>query len=208
MLLTIAIISSLSILIPFFVGLKFYKSFRSRVAKVFFAYIIITVVTELINVAFSLLKINNIWLNNIYVFVPLITFQLILFFEKSLSVKTSYWVNILLVISYFAGVFNMNDIYKFDSVNYVVSSLILVFMCSVLLFRVFDHVEIIEHSLLFWISSGMLFYASTTLVLYGLINNLMASEKQFLWLYTIPQTIINVSVNIVFAKALYGTNEK
>jgi hypothetical protein len=54
----------------------------------------------------------------------------------------------------------------------------------------------------------MLFYASTTLVLYGLINNLMASEKQFLWFYTLPQTIINIFVNIVFAKALYGRNEK
>jgi hypothetical protein len=178
------------------------------VAKVFFIFIVLTMITELINVGFSLLKINNIWLNNLYVFVPLITFQLILFFEKSFSVKTTYLINILLVISYFAGVFNMNDIYKFNSLYYVISSLILVFMCSVLLIRVFDHVKIINHSLLFWISSGMLFYSSTTLVLYGLLNSLMASEKQFLWFYTIPQTIINVSVNIVFAKALYGTNEK
>lgn len=208
MLLTIAIISSFSIFIPFFIGLKFYKSLRSKVAKVFFAFIVLTTITELINVVYSLLKINNIWLNNLYVFVPLITFQLILFFEKSFRVKTSYLLNILLVIIYFAGVFNMNDIYKFDSINYVISSLILVFMCSVLLFRVFDHVKIIEHSFLFWISSGMLFYASTTIVLYGLLNSLMSSEKQFLWFYTIPQTIINVSVNIVFAKALYGTDEK
>jgi hypothetical protein len=81
-------------------------------------------------------------------------------------------------------------------------------MCSVLLFRVFDHVKIIEHSFVFWISSGMLFYASTTLVLYGLFNSMMASNEQLLWFYTIPQTIINVSVNIVFAKALYETNEK
>lgn len=175
---------------------------------VFFVFIVLTTLTELGNVGMGLFKLNNIWLNNLYVFVPLITFQLILFFEKSLSVKTSYLFNILLVIIYFAGVFNMTDIFKFNSINYVISSLILVFMCSVLLFRVFDHVNVIEHSFLFWISSGMLFYASTTIVLYGLFNSLSTSKEQLLWFYTLPQTIINVSVNIVFAKALYGTNEK
>jgi hypothetical protein len=54
----------------------------------------------------------------------------------------------------------------------------------------------------------MLFYASTTLVLYGLLNIFMTSYKQLLWFYIVPQTIVNVTVNLVFAKALYGTNEK
>jgi hypothetical protein len=106
------------------------------------------------------------------------------------------------------GILNINDLYKFNNINCILSSLILVIMCGFLLFKVFDNVKIIEHSFLFWISSGMLFYASTTLVLYGLLNSLMTSDKQFLWFYTLPQTIINVSVNIVFAKALYGRNEK
>jgi hypothetical protein len=77
-----------------------------------------------------------------------------------------------------------------------------------MLFKVFDHAKIIDQSFVFWISSGMLFYASTTLVLYGLLNIFMTSYKQLLWFYIVPQTIVNVTVNLVFAKALYGTNEK
>jgi hypothetical protein len=85
MLLTFAIISSLSILIPFLVGLKFHKSFRSNTSKTFFAFIVLTTITEIINSSFCFLVMNNIWLNNLYVFVPLITFQIILFSEKSIA---------------------------------------------------------------------------------------------------------------------------
>jgi hypothetical protein len=165
-------------------------------------------ITELMNVGLSLLKINNVWLNNIYVFVPLIAFQLILNYEKAIAINLSNFFNLILIIIYSVGFINLEKIFNFNPIHYVISSFILAIFCVMMLFKVFDHAKIIDQSFVFWISSGMLFYASTTLVLYGLLNIFMTSYKQLLWFYIVPQTIVNVTVNLVFAKALYGTNEK
>ncbi len=204
----IAIISALSSLIPLIIVLFFYKSFRSYSSKTFIFFIISASITDVINVTLGLLMINNLWLNNIYVFIPLITFQFILYFEDTFNKKLSNLINIILSITYLLGLLNIQNFYQFNSSNYVIASFLLVIICSILLFNLFYQNQIIKKKFIFSISSIMLFYASTTLILYGLINYLNKSELYFLWFYTLPQTIINVTVNILFAKVLYGNNEK
>lgn len=208
MLFLLGSISSLSIVVTFIVGIYFYKSFRGNSTKIFFLFIIATTITEILNFILGMFMLNNLWLNNIYVFIPLITFQLILNFQNIISKKLSLLVNIILSIIYLIGYFNIQNFFQFNSTNYVIASFLLVIICSILLFNLFYQNQIIKKKFIFSISSIMLFYASTTLILYGLVNYLNQSEFYFLWLYTLPQTIINVTVNILFAKALYGNTEK
>lgn len=204
-----ACISSLSILIPLFIGLYFYKSLRSKTSKAFLFFIILTAITEVFSLILGFNLLNNLWLGNIYTFIPVIVFQLILYYEVNFKSNfIRYLVNIILICSYVYGIINLKNIYVFNSINSVVFSFLTIVICVCLLIKVINEINIFQNSFLFWISAGMLVYSSITLLLYGLFYSLSTSNDKLLFLYTIPQTIINLSINIIFAKSLYGVSRK
>ncbi len=195
----ITYVSTISILLPFIVGLL-RKSYKQENTKLFFVFILVSLLTELVNLIFSIESINNLRVLNLFLLVNLF-FMGYIYYEKYLNIMIMWVVAITLtgmIISLF--VFGISEI---NTINFYIAFIELILFSLIVLRKVSIDVETgIFDKAIFWIAFGSLLYCSTTLMTFTLSSYLIFGNSTVLaGFYFILNGVMNIITNCIYARA-------
>jgi hypothetical protein len=188
-------------LIPFFAGFNFLFSLKSTKAKLFSAYLFLTVICGLICLFLGLIGDNNHWCYNWFQVITFVLLALIfdVEFQKRIFFKISVLVSVFLIYNmYSIGIFMFNQI-DFD----IIYTFIGVVSGICIKKMVLNTAETEYKEVDFWMYSGFFIISFGGLFLNLFFSLILDKSNHFVWMFYMNyHFILNVIVNLMFFKVV------
>jgi hypothetical protein len=198
----ISTISSISVFIPFILGL-FFVNRGNKTDIHFLLFIGVTSIVEVLNNILSSLMISREPIHNIYLIFSSIYFLYL--YGRSLNKKiTKQAINVVIVLCCLIWITNtiMGGIMKLNQYNFVMLFTLLNIMSAyVLLSLITDLSEPLFSKPVFWMATGTLVYSTSTIMMYALGKYIITTKGVLQDYYIVFHFFINVTINIVYAIA-------
>lgn len=192
------ILSTTSILIPFVIGIFFYRKLGKDL-KIFLLLLAISVIVEAIVDYFAFLKINNLWLFNIYFLIDYSFFMIVFsLWQDNRKIKNTLRISIpVFFIIWLIFLFILGGFLKFNYVARYIECIIFTIVSLYTLYKIgLDGDILVYKDYRFWISLGVLIYFAGNIFIYAL-GFLMDSE--FMDSAWIIHNSLNITHNLCFA---------
>ena len=202
MLITIALVSAISILVPATAGTILIRKIEPMM-RILYGLVIFTLVLEVISVIAHAYHINNMALFHSYVYVEFLAISWIFYtlFEKRI------WKRITLLFLLSFAIFSVinvgfyEGIMDFNSNQRYVQGLMVITYCVAYYSQLIRLIEEPRLTLVpaFWLSSGWLVYFAGTLLLFTISRELINNNMRG---YFEIHAILNIALNGIFTIAL------
>ena len=197
----IIVISTFSELVPLSAGI-YVRKYMTFEMKVFFLYIVISQVSDIMLAFFGIRNINNLWLTHIFVIVEY-GFLMWLFasWQKSGLLKGLLLGSIpaLVLIGILAVIFFV-DVRRSNTVTWPVSSLMMTAVSAYTLIRLqAESSGSVFREPRFWISSAALLYFSSSLAVISLGNVIASLPREQAHRLIAIHSMLNLLANIGYA---------
>jgi hypothetical protein len=198
--LQLAVIFACTILIPFAIGLYYYRSLPTAV-QIFFMLIAVGTVNEALMLSLTLLKIGNLFTLHIYTLLELAIISI--FYSKLLSSRLTGIIAsgalLLAVVGVGFAVYGEN-IYDFNSIPRALECVFVVSLSLRLFNETFNRDGDPAQDGTFYLNGGILFYFGSSLVIFAFSKYVL--EADLLVLYS-THSFINAITNLIFALGLW-----
>lgn len=198
-------LSILSVLLPLFTGLYYFKKLINP-QKVFWGFIVFSIIIEIISSVLSFNHINNFFIFKLFLLFDLLFF-LVYFNAFKLSHKViNYLGCIVLVLSILMLILIGNTSFTWlnESYFFILIILFLIIQSGYVNIEVFDKSEMLPFkNMYFWIASARIIYYLFILFIFiypSLIGNSF-DNKIFDKAFFIINCVANVSLNIMYSKS-------
>jgi hypothetical protein len=202
-------ISLLSYFVPLIIQLRILKrnNAERKILSALFLYILLSIVTEIVNMIVSRIIHNNNPIVHIY---TILAFLILAFLYKDMLNmkminKYFYWFVLPYCCLSFYYSFFVVGLLNVNVLTYLILSITLIFISSYYFYRVY--IEMTIHNLfnnaLFWINSAFLFYFSSTFYL-SLFEEIIQTIDSNLFYYTWPiQLVATIIFNVILSKGIW-----
>ena len=205
-------ISTFSIAFPVVGSFFFFKRSEGSI-KIFYYFLYLSALLDLLSIISSNLKIHNTLLSHIDTLVTVIFLGVLYFNAINIVVvkKPIILAIICLVLFIIINGAYIQGINQFNSNSRTVGSIFLILLSLLYFYQLFSRMPIIriEKDFMFWISVGVLFYYSGTSFLFVLYRNtnfgLTTEINTQIW---IVNSILNILQNILFGVAILCQRKK
>lgn len=203
---TLSYISSASILIPFIIGFKHYRTLKPYL-RVLFYYACVAFLIEAFNIYYSIKGQNSLFFSHLCTPIEFSAFLFFYFEVLNVKPKTIIYIPLVLLFS----IFVVLDIYYFSGRDKVgvasrnTEALILIVFAIVFFYRIMVKTQYTNILSLpaFWINASVLVYFSGNFFLILFSNYLISiSDLSYLVFFTI-NSIFNFSFNLLLGIGLY-----
>lgn len=192
----ISSISTFSFLIPFILGLIYYRKLKAA-ERVILIILLIVFVTEIINSITASKGINNLIVGRIY---SLFEFYLLLyfytlFFQTNSFRKLSWILALIFPVLALLDYLKLNGESKSDSFAATSEGLIFISFSLAAFYRIMKYVlyDDILNAPFFWINTAYLTYFAGTLFMFAFFNMILKNQEQYLY----QVYLINVAMNFI-----------
>lgn len=199
------------ILIPFIIGVIKYKYIKSL--KWMFYFVCYGVGNEIVSIILieSGAK-NTMAKSHLYIFVSFVLLCLFYqsVFEKFINRKWFLSIIVFFVCFHLGNLFFIQSIYKYPSLPYSVSALIIVVLSIIYFYKVMVEAKIINlaREPLIWINTAVLIYFTGNLFYHILFNIILEYSRDFLNLTMVYFHLLNGLFYILIAVGFYQAKNK
>ncbi|MGH1363613.1 MAG: hypothetical protein ACRBF0_08660 [Calditrichia bacterium] len=191
-----ALLSAVSILLPFTIGISVRKSFNLA-NGLFWSYIVFLTIVQLGMMWLAGMRINNIWILNLMIPVQSVWLayllylwakrpQMRVYLNLSLGLLISVWI----VSQYFIG-----SLHRLNFVTLSIQCVIFSILCVLALYGLIERqAGIVHQDERFWFILGLLFYFAGTSLFYTLGYVLEEENSRSLW---IIHSFTNIIANLL-----------
>jgi hypothetical protein len=201
-------LSILSVLLPFFTGLFFFKKLINP-QKIFWGFIIFSIFIEIISSVLSFKHINNYFVLKLFLIFDSIFFLFYFYRFKLSHAIINYLGYFVLVLAILMQILMSNINFKWinESYFFILIILFLIIQSGFVNIEVFDKSEMLPFkNMYFWIASARIIYYLLILFIFiypSLIGNSF-DNKIFDKAFFIINCIANVLLNIMYSKVFYA----
>jgi hypothetical protein len=193
-------IFALFILIPLIYGMRIYRTFSSDL-RIFYLYLVVVLIEWSIGTTLALLGRNNHYVINIIAMIDL-GFLLWVFslWQKKLKIQLAIRITIILfVIVVLSELFILKNIYDFSIFSGPLEYAIFIIVSALSLYQLNTETEgVITEQPRFWISAGVLLFASGGLVVLIFSQLLLKSDQELMRNALIIQSVSSAVAYILY----------
>ena len=201
-------ISSYSVVIPVILGILYFKN-RTNALKILSAFVVVGLLTELINNICFYNQINNMPVFHVYTYIEFTVISSIFFLILE-SKRLKMTVIGLMLAFYIFSAINLiywESLIDFNSNQFAVEALIIFTYCITYYSQLMKNPEIIhlENHPYFILVSGYFIYFSGTFTLFISSKELLLTNNEGYWMLN---SILNTLLNITYAIVLWKSRKK
>jgi len=205
------LISTFSICIPLFFGFFNYKKLSGEM-KILVWYLVSSFVFELIVNFLILLRIsrNTLWITHVFPIIEYL-FLVVIFsrWQKNIRLKKAYLWSILFIIAFMiVNVIFFQPITQANSYGMSIHKIFLIGISAFALLELSkEGVYPLTREYRFWVTTGVLFYNVSTLIIFSLLNMILFQDFQFAKAVFIINTILNIVTYLIYAEGFLCRNQ-